>query len=70
MGRLDFVTGITSNCLFPLQMMNGLNPNKIREMRELPEDFLVDEDALDGLLDPGKSLDEEMEVIIKTNVFL
>lgn len=46
---------------FARQILNGLNPMKLREVKELPDNFLITEEQLEGILDVGKSLYDEIE---------
>ena len=44
--------------------LNGVNPNVIRRCEKLPSNFPVTEEMVKTLLDRGKTLQEEMEVLL------
>ena len=46
---------------FGRQILNGINPGHVRRCKKLPENFLVTNSDVTGLLTRGKSLEEEMD---------
>jgi len=46
---------------FFLQMLNGLLPQKIRQVKEIPSTFPVTDDMVDDLLE-GTSIEKELQV--------
>ena len=53
-----------NDAVFGWQFLNGCNPNTIRRCEELPTNFPVTEDLVKGFLDGGKSLNDEIKVVV------
>ena len=46
---------------FGRQILNGVNPAHLRRCRKLPDNFPVTNSLVEGSLNRGKSLEEEMD---------